>query len=92
MEADSRSHGGRQPVTWRQTTCHIEADSRSHGGRHPVTLRQTAGHMEADGQSPDCQLVLNRRATLCSQVQDKEDGGRQMVEAGKGEALHGVAL
>jgi len=49
-------------------------------------------HMKADSQSPDCQLVLNRSTTLCSQVQDKEDGGRQMVEAGKGEALHGVAL
>ena len=70
----------------------MEADGRSHGGRQPVTWRQTAGHMEADGQSPDCQLVLNRSATLCSEVQDKEDGGRQMVKAGKGEALHGIAL
>lgn len=56
----------------------------SREGRRPVTWRQTAGHMEADGQSPDCQLVLNRGATLSSQVQDKEDGGRQMVEAGQG--------
>ena len=73
-------------------TCWLEADGQSHGGRQPVTWRQTAGHMEPDGRSPDCQLVLNRSATLGSEVQDKEDGGRQMVEAGKGEALHGIAL
>ncbi len=70
----------------------MEADNRSHEGRQPVTWRQTADHMEADGRSPDCQLVLDRSATLGSQVQDKEDGGGQMVEAGKGEALHGIAL
>ncbi|KAA6417762.1 MAG: hypothetical protein FRX49_12261 [Trebouxia sp. A1-2] len=49
-------------------------------------------HMKADSWSPDCQLVLNRSATLSGQVQDKEDGGRQMVEAGKGSRKEGYEV